>query len=498
MALDERSEEAAAVATKCTKISIEAAKVPQLQEDRKQLEQQLAEISQIASRADALRLAEKQLQNKLLQVQAELQNKNELLAQVQESNMALRIRMAEADEKLTEVQEQLVEKLRPAAAAEDALRKSDAQREEAEARAKGAEAAAREAQAVVAEMTIRAERAEKAQHALEKTEIQTKAALAAQAQQAAHLTEKCASLNSALSSAADRAELATSAATKAQQDVTMKEAEIAVLQKSLHAVQASNKSLRAEAMQADHDAKAALSACDVLRQSSSRAQEEAERAVDAAKAAEAKAEVHAADLEKFQQKYQEVVDELAKMQKATEAAEEMIAMAKAEERKAKSQLAAQASEAKRLSSLCAGLHADAKATAAKVSSMEQRALTAEAEKKVALASSELREDDVKRIAAGPSDPSFPDEDRLVAELEALLEQSSDDHREATDVAEAAAQTKRRRFESASGFAAAEVLLNPVLEPAMDGPRVGYAVPVRRVRTKSVGQSVGNGSKTGSD
>lgn len=491
-------DEAAALATKCTKISIEAAKVPQLQEDRKQLEQQLAEISQIASRADALRLAEKQLQNKLLQVQAELQNKNELLAQVQESNMALRIRMAEADEKLTEVQEQLVEKLRPAAAAEDALRKSDAQREEAEARAKGAEAAAREAQAVVAEMTIRAERAEKAQHALEKTEIQTKAALAAQAQQAAHLTEKCASLNSALSSAADRAELATSAATKAQQDVTMKEAEIAVLQKSLHAVQASNKSLRAEAMQADHDAKAALSACDVLRQSSSRAQEEAERAVDAAKAAEAKAEVHAADLEKFQQKYQEVVDELAKMQKATEAAEEMIAMAKAEERKAKSQLAAQASEAKRLSSLCAGLHADAKATAAKVSSMEQRALTAEAEKKVALASSELREDDVKRIAAGPSDPSFPDEDRLVAELEALLEQSSDDHREATDVAEAAAQTKRRRFESASGFAAAEVLLNPVLEPAMDGPRVGYAVPVRRVRTKSVGQSVGNGSKTGSD
>lgn len=193
-----------------------------------------------------------------------------------------------------------------------------------------------------------------------------------------------------------------------------------------------------------------------------------------------------------------MVDELAKMQKATEAAEEMIAMAKAEERKAKSQLAAQASEAKRLSSLCAGLHADAKATAAKVSSMEQRALTAEAEKKVALASSELREDDVKRIAAGPSDPSFPDEDRLVAELEALLEQSSDDHREATDVAEAAAQTKRRRFESASGFAAAEVLLNPVLEPAMDGPRVGCAVPVRRVRTKSVGQSVGNGSKTGSD
>ena len=79
--------------------------------------------------------------------------------------------------------------------------------------------------------------------------------------------------------------------------------------------------------------------------------QQAERAVDAAKAAEAKAEVHAADLEKFQQKppghvqrvddmrahhtqprYQEVVDELAKMQKATEAAEEMIAMAKAEER----------------------------------------------------------------------------------------------------------------------------------------------------------------------
>jgi len=479
-------DEAAALATKCTKISIEAAKVLQLQEDRKQLEQQLVEVSQMASCADALQLAEKQMQNKLLQVQAELQNKNELLSQVQESNMALRIRMAEADEKLTEVQEQLAENNGPAAAAEDALRKSDAQREEAEARAKGAEAAAREAQAFVAEMTTRAERAEKAQQALEKTDIQTKAALAAQAQQAAHLTEKCASLNAALSSAADRAELATSAATKAQQDATMKEAEIAVLQKSLHAVQASNKSLRAEAMQADHDAKAALSACEALRQSSSRAQEEAERAVDTAKAAEAKAEACAADLEKFQQKHQEVVNQLAKMQKTAEAAEEKIAMAKAEERKAKSQLAAQASEAKRLSSLCAGLHADAKATAAKVSSMEQRALTAEAEKKVALASSELREDDVKRIAAGPSEPSFPGEDRLVAELEALLEQSSDDQREATDVAEGAAPTKRRRSES-DGFAAAEVVLNPVLEPAVDGPRVGYAVPLRRVRTKSVGQ-----------
>ena len=131
-------------------------------------------------------------------------------------------------------------------------------------------------------------------------------------------------------------------------------------------------------LEADHDAKAALSACEALRQSSSRAQEEAqdwlrlshvrrgrsvaeqaERAVDTAKAAEAKAEACAADLEKFQQKphgsicscphpslslsqqdtrarikprHQEVVNQLAKMQKTAEAAEEKIAMAKAEER----------------------------------------------------------------------------------------------------------------------------------------------------------------------
>jgi len=80
-------------------------------------------------------------------------------------------------------------------------------------------------------------------------------------------------------------------------------------------------------------------------------------------------------------------------------AEEAAAASRAEEIKAKAHLAVKTEEAHRLSDACAKLRSEASEAASMAQAAEQRATKAEAERKVALAASELTEAEVQHFAA---------------------------------------------------------------------------------------------------
>eukprot|EP00931_Biecheleriopsis_adriatica_P043955 TRINITY_DN2511_c0_g1_i3.p1 TRINITY_DN2511_c0_g1~~TRINITY_DN2511_c0_g1_i3.p1 ORF type:complete len:1593 (-),score=567.73 TRINITY_DN2511_c0_g1_i3:64-4842(-) len=480
-------DEAARLSDSCAKISADAARLPQLREQKASLEEQLREqkakfeeqlakasgdASAATTRADALESSLKDLKLQLVQVQAELSNKAVTLSQAQDSNKNLRIEVAEAKDQEAEAVAQIAAAERKVADEKAATEKVEAdlrikigELEVVQKSCKSLEAKAEEESKKAADARTVADKAEeKADERVaaaeqdkavaQKAERLAQAELKAMTEEIARLTESCVSLTGAAArakeeaaQAAERADSAEKISAESKHETVQKQAELEVAKASLATIQASNTTLRAElagALMEGEEARKrsekAEKASEKAEKVAEKAEKEAAKAQEEAAAAEAKASKYEKECKKLRESRKEEVAKVDKAQKLAEAAQKAIDLAQSEERKAKMRLTVQAEESQKLTDTCAKLHAEAAKALARAEAAEQRAAVAEAERKVALAASEMTEEDVRRMALKGVAPAAVDAaspvkkqvDKLTAELEAALQSPEPPVREADE------------------------------------------------------------------
>lgn len=329
--------------------------------------------------------------------------------------------------------------------------------------------------------------------AVEERELRAKAELKSQSQEAHRLTEKCALLSQ------DKAELEQKVQQKlisqeqAEQSLMAKKAEFEVLQDTLKTLQDSNRTLR------DERAAAYAASEEALRLST-----EAQGLVETAKSQRLKAEAEAAEsrkqvavteeklkeaaqrLAEFETECQSWTSQVSKLRRSCAVKEAEVAKAKDDERKAAMKFTAQAQEASRLSAGCADLKGQLATWRSAAEAAVSRAEQAEAERAVALAASELSEEDVRRLVKeGPMQPMSAPEapDSLIEDLEKLLQAESSPEKQADQVEEHQA--------AGAEPAESEVLEPPSKKQRLEEGVTSLAVPLRRIRFKSSGGQTGH-------
>eukprot|EP00930_Biecheleria_cincta_P001268 TRINITY_DN102409_c0_g1_i1.p1 TRINITY_DN102409_c0_g1~~TRINITY_DN102409_c0_g1_i1.p1 ORF type:complete len:1765 (-),score=532.08 TRINITY_DN102409_c0_g1_i1:203-5497(-) len=364
---------------------------------------------------------------KIVQLQAELSNKTEAMARLQTSNRDLRVEMAETRDREDAALRQQVEAEKKVAAGNvtiDALNADLKQRdqqleelrqkcEDAEAKAAEASKLASEAEESVHKAQATAAAGDAAAENSPPADHQNLAELQVAKEEASRLNQSCATLRNEVAREkvlASQAQLRASAAeqsiTEARREIIQKQAELEVAQTALAMLQSSKAELRAElagAKQAAEEAELRANKANGDVQQCHIVQVDAKKEVAEARckvsAAEAEVDKLRAELEQLRKAKAEPKAALDSASARASEAEEAAAASRAEEIKAKAYLAAKTEEAQRLSDACAKLRSEAAEAAKKAQAAEQRAAKAEAERKVALAASELTEAEVQHFAA---------------------------------------------------------------------------------------------------
>ena len=467
---DDLLEEVALASKTCDSLRVDAAKATLVEKEKAVLEEQLRKATmaqaEAVKRIQSLELLEKELQETLKQREAELNNKMETLAKLQERNRSLQVAAAEATEKEQEAKGQLLaaqEKLgletSTALAAQGALAEAQQAKDQAmEENLKAqelqrmAEAKCKEAIAQQLDAQHQCTQAQQAFAAVEQRELRAKAELISQSQEAHRLTEKCVSLSHEKAELEQKLQQKLLTHEQVEQSLMAKQAELQVTQDALKTLQESNRTLR------DERATACAASEEALRLAT-----EAQRLVEVAKTQRQSAEAKAAEsiknataaeekLQEVEQRFSKIesereslAEQVSKLRRSCAVKEAEVAKAKDDERKATMKLAAQVQEAQRLSSSCATLKGHLVEAQREVLSATCRAEQAEAERAVALSASELSEEDVRRLAK-----ERPQEDTLIKDLEAALEAPSPNKKVEQVEQVSEAPSKKQRLEGGVG------------------------------------------------
>ncbi|CAJ1384483.1 unnamed protein product [Effrenium voratum] len=416
-------DEAARIGQSCAQLRLAAAKVTVVEQEKTKLEERLqqatGEAATAAARVGSLETKCQELFDSLRSCEAQLSNKPERLAQLQDCNLKLRGQVAESAEmqqqatlQMEKAQEQLAAESARLGTCSAALEVSEQQRRHAESLCVAAEAAqkhaeqcSQEAQSRMAEAERQSAAAEEVQSALQKLQVQAKAELQAQRAEAQRLTEQCVALSASCAAAKSALQAHQETAAKAEQAALAKQAEIDVLQSSLASVQDTNRTLRSEQLAAKAASEEALKQLEVARKGLEKAEkqrneaeEEALRAEEAQLALQKARKEASEQLQEMQTQHGALLQQLKDLQASNEAEAAQAGEAEQAATKAKTQLQAQVAESQRLSALCALRAGHLRAATRRAEAAERRAAAAEAERKIALAASELGEAEVRRLA----------------------------------------------------------------------------------------------------
>eukprot|EP00434_Breviolum_minutum_P032407 symbB.v1.2.028660.t1/scaffold3059.1/size64457/3 len=322
---DDVLEEVALASKTCDSLRVDAAKATLVEKEKAVLEEQLRKATmaqaEAVKRIQSLELLEKELQETLKQREAELNNKMETLAKLQERNRSLQVAAAEAAEKEQEAKGQLLaaqEKLgletSTALAAQGALAEAQQAKDQAmeenlkvQELQRMAEAKCKEAIAQQLDAQHQCTQAQQAFAAVEQRELRAKAELISQSQEAHRLTEKCVSLSHEKAELEQKLQQKLVTHEQVEQSLMAKQAELQVTQDALKTLQESNRTLR------DERATACAASEEALRLAT-----EAQRLVEVAKTQRQKAEAKAAESIKnateAEEKLQEVEQRFSKIE----------------------------------------------------------------------------------------------------------------------------------------------------------------------------------------
>jgi len=248
-------EEVARLTKTCCSLRVDAAKATLVEKEKAVLEEQLAKATmaqaEAVKRIESSELLEKELQETLKQREAELNNKMETLAKLQERNRSLQVAAAEAAEKeqeakgqLLAAQEKLALETSTALTAQGAL--AEAQRAKDQAMEENlkaqelqrmAEAKCKEAIAQQLDAQDQCTQVQQAFAAVEQRELRAKAELISQSQEAHRLTEKCVSLSHEKAELEQKLQQKLVTHEQVEQSLMAKQAELQVTQDALKTLQ---------------------------------------------------------------------------------------------------------------------------------------------------------------------------------------------------------------------------------------------------------------------